>query len=128
MSSPGLVLDTPAILAYTDGSTRVGLEIAEVADEGLQVVLPAACLAIAYQHAASDRWSLLDILSTLPQVVVKPVDHEICAVLGGWARTLGLDLAHAGIESAGVPPVPILTDRRRQLEKFVPKGWPIVDL
>ncbi|MEV0718025.1 hypothetical protein [Asanoa sp. NPDC050611] len=122
------MLDTSAVLAYAEGSNRVGVEIVEVADEGLEVVLPASCLATAYQLAASDRWPLLDILSSLPQVVVKPLDHEICAVLGGWARTLGMDLAHAAIESAGVPPVPIFTDRRRQLEGFLPKGWPIVDL
>ena len=91
----GLVLDTAAVIAYTNGSELVGREISATADEGLKVVVPAACFATAYQRVTSDGWGLLDILGTLPQVVVAPLEHDMCAVLGGWARTLGLDLAQA---------------------------------
>lgn len=124
----GLVLDTAAVIAYTNGSELVGREISAAADEGLKVVVPAACFATAYQRVTSDGWGLLDILGTLPQVVVAPLEHDMCAVLGGWARTLGLDLAQAAIESATFPATPLVTDQRRLVTRILPKEWPIIDL
>jgi hypothetical protein len=124
----GVVLDTSAIVAYTTGSDVVGGRVSAAADEGLRVVIPATCLATAYQQVPSDGWGLLDILGTLPQVVVAPLEHDMCAFLGGWARSLGLDLAHAAMESAAFPPVPLITDQRDRVTAILPKEWPIIEL
>ena len=66
-----------------------------VADRGESVLVPAACLATAYQRVNNEGWGYLDALSRLDYVVVSPLTGEFCAVLGGWARTLGIDVAHA---------------------------------
>jgi hypothetical protein len=48
--------------------------------------------------------------------------------LGGWARTLGLDTAHAAIEAATHDIVPLLTNKRDLVTRFLPKEWPIIDI
>jgi len=124
----GVVLDTPALLAYATGNALVGREIAAIADEGRTVIVPALCLAVAYREVSTDGCTYLDRLGGLPHVVVTPLEHDMCAVLGGWARTLGLDLAQAAMESSSIPPTPLLTDRRLLLEELLPKEWPIIEL
>jgi hypothetical protein len=128
--TPGLVLDTAAIVDYSCGSERVGRHIAEVADAALAVFVPALCLATAYQAAVGDRWRVLDVLPTLPHIVIRSVEADMCAVLGGWTRlTEGhMDHAQAAIEAAWHPPTPILTDRRDLITKVLADGWPIIDL
>ena len=126
--SRALILDTPAVIAYSQGSPLVGRELTTVADRKEVAVVPALCLAAAYQQVSTDRWDLLDVLTDLPQVAVTPLEHDMCAVLGGWARTLGPDLAHATMESAAIPPTPIITDRRKVITNLLPKEWPIIDL
>jgi hypothetical protein len=124
----GLVLDTDALLSYADGSDRVGAFIADTADAGFTVLIPATCLAAAYRAVAGAGWPYLDVAASLPHVMVAPLEHDHCAVLGGWSRSLGLDLAHAAIETAGHPIVPLLTSRRDLVTQFLPKEWPIIDL
>jgi hypothetical protein len=102
--------------------------MAEAADSGLGVLVPATCLATAYQQVADDGWAYLDILATLPQTVVAPLTAEHCAVLGDWSRTLGLDTAHAAFEAASHPVVPLMTDQRELVTRFLPKEWPIIDV
>jgi hypothetical protein len=130
MMTPGLVLDTAAIVEYSDGSERVGRHIAEVAEAALAVVVPALCLATAYHAAVGDRRRVLDVLPTLPHVVIRPVEADMCAVLGGWTLlTEGhMDHAQAAIEAVWHPPTPILTDRRDLITKVLADGWPIIDL
>jgi len=44
------------------------------------------------------------------------------------ARTLGLDTAHAAIEAAAHPVVPLMTSQRDLVSRFLPKEWPIIDV
>ena len=125
---PGLVLDTAALLAYAEGADRVGDRLAAMADNGETALIPATCLASAYQRVSSDGWDYLDVIAGLDHVVIAPLTEEHCAVLGGWARVLGLDTAHAAIEAATHAIVPLMTDRRDQVIRFLPKDWPIIDV
>jgi hypothetical protein len=126
--SPGLILDTDAILAYGDGTSGVGEHLASVADHGYAVLIPAICLATAYQRAQNDEWHYLDVLTSLDRAVVAPLTQEQCPVLGGWARTLGLDTAHAAIEAASNPIVPLMTSHRSLVTRFLPRERPIIDV
>jgi hypothetical protein len=128
VNPPGLVLDTAALLAYAEGTDRVGDRLAAVADRGESVLIPATCLASAYQQVTNDGWDYLDVIANLEHSVVAPLTHEHCAVLGGWARTLGLDTAHAAIEAAAHAVVPLMTSQRDLVTRFLPKDWPIIDV
>ncbi|GAB3943846.1 hypothetical protein [Micromonospora vulcania] len=128
MTDAGLVLDTACLLAYSEGVEAVGEQIAKVADKRQSVIVPALCLAAAYRQVAHDGWPLLDIVGDLDQVVVTPVEHDMCAILGGWSRSLGgMDLAQAAMEAARAT-TPIMTDQRELLGEVLPKAWPIIDL
>ncbi|WP_433263610.1 hypothetical protein ACQPWR_26725 [Micromonospora vinacea] len=128
MTDAGLVLDTNCLLAYSEGMEAVGEQIAKVADKGYRVIVPALCLAAAYRQVTSDGWPLLDIVGDLERVMVTPVEHDMCAILGGWSRALGgMDLAQAAMEAARAI-TPIMTDRRELLGEVLPKEWPIIDL
>jgi hypothetical protein len=124
----GLVLDTDALLVYSAGSERVGFAMSRAADAGQSVLVPATCLAAAYRDAPAVSVPYLDILASLPYVVVAPLEHDHCSVLGGWAQSLGLDLAHAAIETAAHPIVRLMTAHRKLVTEFLPKEWPIIDV
>jgi hypothetical protein len=124
----GLVVDTDALLVYSAGSERVGLTMSRAAEAGQSVLVPATCLAAAYSHAVAVGVPYLDILANLPYVVVTPLEQDHCSVVGGWARTLGLDLAHAAIEAASHPIVRLMTAHRDMVTAFLPKEWPIIDV
>lgn len=126
MTEVSLVLDTAAVLAYANGTDDVGELMAEAADGGRGVLIPSTCLATAYHRVVGDGWRYLDILATLPQTVIAPLTGEQCSVLGGWARTLGLDTAHAAYEAAAHPIVPLMTSQRELVIRFLPKEWPII--
>lgn len=126
--SVGLVVDTAALLAYTEGSVRVGEIVAAVADRGETVVIPATCLATAYERVPRPGGSLLDVVARLPHARVAPLEWDHCAVVGGWARTLGLDTAHAAIEAAAHGVVPVMTRQRAPLREILPVDWPIIDI
>jgi hypothetical protein len=128
MTDPGLVLDTSAALAYTEGVFAVGERIADANTAGVAVVLPALCLAEAYRQVDAEGANLLDLLADLPQVVVTPVERDLCPFLGGWGRTLeSMDLAHAALEAAARPVVPLMTTRREKLARVLAREWPIID-
>ncbi|TDC42624.1 hypothetical protein [Micromonospora sp. KC213] len=128
MTDAGLVLDTACLLAYSGGTEAVGEQIAQVADRRQAVIVPALCLAEAYRRVTTDGWRLLDILGDLDQVIVTPVEHDMCMFLGGWSRTLGsMDLAQAALEATRAT-TPIMTDRRELLGEVLPKEWPVIDL
>jgi hypothetical protein len=121
-------LDTSAALAYTEGVVTVGERIARLGARGRTVLLPALCLAEAYRRVDGDGASLLDVLADLPQVEVTPVERDLCPFLGGWGRTLGsMGHAHAALEAAGHPVVPLMTTRREEVVRVLPREWPIAD-
>ncbi len=124
----GLVLDTAALLAYANNDRSVGVTVAKLADRGGVALIPATCLATAYRDVESDGWALLDLISNLDHTVVSPLEVDDCPVLGGWARTLGLDTAHAAIEAAAHPVVTLMTSQRLLVTQFLPMEWPIIDV
>jgi hypothetical protein len=124
----GAVLDTAALVAYAKGSNRVGEFIAALADRGEAVLIPATCLASAYRGVDGDGANLLDLIANLAHTMVAPLAHNHCAVLGGWARTLGLDTAHAAIEAATNDIAPLITSQRDLVTQFLPRQWPIIDV
>jgi hypothetical protein len=126
--SIGLVIDTAALLAYSEANTRVGEVVAAVADRGETIVIPSTCLATAYERVPSPGENLLDVMATLPHALVAPLEWDHCAVVGGWARTLGLDTAHAAVEAATHGVVPIMTGQRVLLRQILPSDWPIIDI
>ena len=124
----GIVLDTAALLAYAGGDLRVGEIVAAVADRAETVLVPATCLASAYRDVDGARWDLLDVLAGLAHVVIAPLERDHCAVLGGWARVLGLDTAQAATEAATQAVTPLMTAHRESVTRFLPKDWPILDV
>ncbi len=130
MIEPGLALDTAALLAYSSGVKNVGKRIAEAADYNRDVLVPALCLAHAYQRANPDQWAMLELLVALPHVRITSVEPDMCGFLGGWSRRMAerMDLAQLAMDAATNPLVPVMTDRRELLGEVLPKEWPIIDL
>ena len=128
MTTVGLVVDADALLGYASGSELIGMLIAKTADAGQSVVIPAISLAEAYRSVDSTGFRYLDIVVTLPWVDVAPLDHELCLFVGGWSRTMGLELAHAAVEASSFPEALFATSRRELVTRYLPKEWPIVDL
>ncbi|MBM0255655.1 hypothetical protein [Micromonospora sp. 4G55] len=95
-----LILDTAAILAFTEGSTAVHEAIAKVADEGGLFGLPVMCLAeAARSFADTDR---LDLLANHPAAAVLTVDPLQWKTLAATHRAVGrLDTAGALFAAAG---------------------------
>jgi hypothetical protein len=122
------VLDTGALLAYTQGTQEIGELLSTAADDDMTVLVPATCLAAAYRHVNNDGWDYLDILANLPQTEIAPLTQDFCALAGSWARTLGLDTAHAAIEAASRPVVPLVTACGDLVTQFLPREWPIIDI
>lgn len=127
--SVGLVLDADSILAYAQGSLKVGLTISKVTAKRETVLAPVLCLAEAYRRATSDEWDYLEVLWNVPGVVVTPVEPGDAQFLGGHARMLGSKhLAHAVIEAAANPIATIMTAQRERVTEILAKEWPIIDL
>ncbi|MER7894417.1 PIN domain-containing protein [Micromonospora sp. NPDC094482] len=95
-----LILDTSAILAFTEGSTAVGEAIATVASEKALFGLPVMCLAEAARSVVdTDR---LDLLVNHPAAAVLTVDPLQWKALAATHRAVGrLDTADALLAAAG---------------------------
>jgi hypothetical protein len=129
MTDAGLVLDTDSVLAYTRGSLVVGATISTMTAMARDVLVPALCLAEAYRRATSEEWDYLELLWTVPGIVVTPVHPRDAPFLAGHARKLGSKhLAHAVIEAASHPIVPIMTSQRERVSQVLANQWPIIDL
>ncbi|GIJ44262.1 hypothetical protein Val02_11480 [Virgisporangium aliadipatigenens] len=83
-----LVLDTTAMLAFTDGSVAVGETIREVVDEDAGYALPHLCLAEAVALIDGERLPLLHLLAQHTHATVEPADDDWEA-LGLATRTFG---------------------------------------
>jgi hypothetical protein len=127
MRKVAVVLDTAALVEYAHGNDSIGEYLAFTADEGDVALIPATCLASAYRDVNAAGADLLDVVSGLRHVVVAPLDVDHCAVLGGWARTLGLDTAHAAIEAASAMTT-LITRERELVARFLAPEWPIIDI
>ncbi|MEU4476474.1 hypothetical protein AB0F68_00125 [Micromonospora sp. NPDC023966] len=94
-----LILDTSAILAFTEGSTAVGQAIAKVASEESLFGLPVVCLAEAARSVIdTDR---LDLLVNHPAAAVLTVDPLQWKSLAATHRAVGrLDTAGALLAAA----------------------------
>ncbi|MBM0238683.1 hypothetical protein JNW88_18820 [Micromonospora sp. ATA32] len=130
MTAFGLALDTTALLAYSSADLDVGNRIAEAADHGVHVLVPALCLSRAHQEATPEQWEMLEVLAAVPHIRVTPVEANMCAFLGGWSRRMAgrMDLAQLAMDAAAHPLVPIVTDRRELFGAVLPKEWPIIHL
>jgi hypothetical protein len=95
-----LVLDTSAVLAYVAGSIDVGELIAEVADEGRWVGVPAPCLVDAFRRSHLDDLAALRVLTRHPRCVVLPMLAEDWEPVAQRARALDrVDLALCLVEA-----------------------------
>jgi hypothetical protein len=129
-----VVLDASALAAYVDGQVAVGELIAEVADEGRQVAVPAACLAAAHAAATGDVGAaLLALLATTPAVTLVPLgaDPSVDDVrqTGALARAAGGDIAlgHAA-RTALTHQAHLATADPTAAAVVLPTGWSILDL
>jgi hypothetical protein len=123
-----LILDVDALLQFASGSETIGSLIAQAADHSQAVLIPAASLSVAYRRVGSTDFRMLDILANLSHVMVSPLNQELCLFVGGWARKLGLELAHAAVEAVSYPDALLVTSRRALVTRHLPKEWPIYDV
>lgn len=129
-----VVLDATALAAYVDGRVAVGELIAEVADEGRQVSVPATCLAAAYATVTGDVGAaLLTLLTSTPAVTVVGLGAEPgvddVRQAGVLARAAGGDIAlgHAA-RTAIACQAHLATTDPKVAAAVLPAGWSILDL
>jgi hypothetical protein len=122
-------MDTACVLAYVDGHYEIGKAIADRADLGESVVVPMVCLMEAYRRVDPKRHEMVEMLASLDNVETPPVEVGDCAFIGGWGRQVGsLDLAHAVLEAASRPIVPIMTGDPDAVRTVLAPGWPVLPL
>jgi hypothetical protein len=129
-----VVLDTSALLSYVAGEVAIGELIAEVADEGRHVGVPAVCLAGA--HAATDSdlgIALLTLLVTTPVVRPLPLGADPAVddarQAGVLARAAGGDLALGHAARAAIAhQAHLATADPKTAAAVLPAGWSILDL
>ena len=125
-----VVLDATALCAYVDGNVSVGELMAEVADEGRRVAVPAACLAAAYAERASDVGAaLLALLMTAPVIRPIPLDVVEAPIAGRLAALAGRDIAlghaaHAALSTEAH----LATADPASAAAVLPARWSVLDL
>lgn len=125
-----VVLDASALLSYVEGRVAVGELMAEVADGGRQVAVPAACLAAAYAATSSEVGAaLLALLMTAPVVRVLPLSGDDARETGTLARSVGGDVAlgHAA-RAALAYEAHVATARPAAAAAVLPEKWSILAL
>lgn len=96
MTDVRVILDTSAILAYSNGSIDVGEIIAEIADEPARFAVPLPCLLEAACQVDEKLIPALQLLVSLRHAVVVQVESERWRTVAGLSRVLGrIDLATA---------------------------------
>ncbi|MGS2617240.1 hypothetical protein ACVCAH_22345 [Micromonospora sp. LZ34] len=125
-----VVLDASALVSYVEGRVAVGELMAEVADEGRQVAVPAACLAAAYAATSSEVGAaLIALLMTAPVVRVLPLSGDDARETGTLARSVGGDIAlgHAA-RAALAHEAHVATARPADAAAVLPEKWSILAL
>ncbi|OZV82510.1 hypothetical protein CA850_09600 [Micromonospora echinospora] len=125
-----VVLDATALIAYTRGQVAVGELMAEVADEGRHVAVPAACLSAAYAAGRNDLdAAMLGLLMTSPVVRIVPLGPETARQVGVRARTVEGDLAmgHAAVVAL-IHEAHFATTDPKAAAAVLPDRWSILDL
>ncbi|WDZ83750.1 hypothetical protein [Micromonospora cathayae] len=125
-----VVLDATALTAYTRGQVAVGELMAEVADEGRHVAVPAACLAAAYAAGRDDLdTAMLALLMASPVVRVMPLGPENARQSGALARPADGDIAlgHAAVVALTHEAHYATTDPKAAAA-VLPERWSILDL
>jgi len=123
----GLILDHTAVRFYRDGRGRVGALIARTSAMRQRIGLPVLALAEGYRHAGPEQALVLDVLANLPAVDILPLDATAAPTLGTWANRLGdYPLAHAVLETASRPVVPLVSALPTTVHRILAEGWPVV--
>lgn len=125
-----VVLDASALTAYVEGRVSVGELMAEVADEGRQVAVPAACLAAAYAGTRSAVGvALLGLLMTAPVVRLLPLGGEDVRETGALARVAGGDIALGHAARAAIAfEAHYATAEPKAVAAVLPVGWSVLEV
>ncbi|MEU7840798.1 hypothetical protein AB0B39_07500 [Micromonospora sp. NPDC049114] len=124
------VFDASALTAYLKGNVSVGELMLEVADEGRQVAIPAACLAVAFADAGDEiEAALLGLMMTAPVIRLLPLDPDDARVVGTLARAVDGDIASGQAARAAVRhEAHYATAQPKVAAKVLPTNWSILDL
>jgi hypothetical protein len=130
VSHVAVVLDASALDAYAAGVVAVGELMAEVADEGRLVGVPATCLVQA-RASAADRFALdqFALLATVDAVAVLPLDVEGVREVGEFTRSAAGDigLGHA-VQTALAHEAYYVTAQPKRAAAVLPAGWGVLDV
>ncbi|WP_309244302.1 hypothetical protein [Micromonospora parastrephiae] len=124
------MFDASALTAYIEGNISVGELMLEVADEGQQVAVPAACLAAAIAGAGDEVGAaLLALMVSAPVIRVLPLDADGVHDTGTLARRVNDDisLGHAA-QAALTHEAHYATTQPRMAAKVLPTNWSVLDL
>ncbi|WBB78158.1 hypothetical protein O7606_18165 [Micromonospora sp. WMMD882] len=125
-----VVLDATALTAYTRGQVAVGELMAEVADEGSQIAVPAACLSAAYAAGRGELdTAMLALLMASAAVRVVPLGPAAARQAGVLARSVDGDIAvgHAAVVAL-THGAHYATTSPKAAATVLPAEWSILDL
>ncbi|MBM7491585.1 hypothetical protein JOD64_002807 [Micromonospora luteifusca] len=124
------VFDASALTAYVEGNVSVGELMLEVAEEGRQVAVPAACLAVAIAGAGDEVGAaLLALMVSAPMICVLPLDADGVRDTGTLARAVGGDISLGQAASAALThEAHYATAQPRLAAKMLPTNWSILAL
>ncbi|MEU0547200.1 hypothetical protein [Micromonospora sp. NPDC005979] len=124
------VFDASALTAYIEGNLSVGELMLEIADEGRQVAVPAACLAVAIADAGDEVGAaLLALLVSAPMIRVLPLDADGVRDTGTLARAVSGDVSLGQAASVALThEAHYATARPDMAAKALPANWSILNL
>ncbi|MEU4526729.1 hypothetical protein AB0F49_00715 [Micromonospora ureilytica] len=125
-----VVFDASALTAYLEGNVSVGELMLEVADEGRQVAIPAACLAVAFASVADEiDAALLALMMTAPMIRLLPLDAADVRDTGKLARAVDGDISFGHAASAALThEAHYATVHPKAAARVLPARWSILDL
>ena len=133
MTEPFWVLDSGALVAYSQGVDAVGQLLVDVADAEVTVAVPLVCLVEAYSMLHHTEHRLLGMLRRNPYVTTALLAADLdgsddCPGVGTMARIAGrLGAGHSAylalVNAAGV-----VTSRPDQIRSVLGENWSIVEV